>query len=63
MPQEKKDWRALCAAAAEENDSEKVFELTKRLIAALDECESKRRPSPARSTKLPRHASHSGVRG
>jgi hypothetical protein len=32
-----KDWRALCAAAVEEPDSEKVVSLVNQIIQALDD--------------------------
>lgn len=31
------DWRELCAAAAEEPDSEKVFSLVHQILRAFDE--------------------------
>jgi hypothetical protein len=31
------DWRELCAAAAEETDSEKLVDLVDQIIKALDE--------------------------
>ena len=36
-----KDWRELCAEAAEEPDSEKVISLVLRILQAFDECDHK----------------------
>jgi hypothetical protein len=33
----RKDWRQLCAAAAEEPDSEKLISLVNQILQALDE--------------------------
>jgi hypothetical protein len=40
MTQERRDWRELCEAIVEEQDPEKLFELTQQLITALDELKS-----------------------
>jgi hypothetical protein len=36
-----KDWRELCAEAAEEPDSEKVVSLVNQILQAFDECDQK----------------------
>jgi hypothetical protein len=36
-----KDWRHLCAQAAEEPDSEKVVLLVNQILQAFDECDKK----------------------
>jgi hypothetical protein len=38
---EQKDWRELCAEAAEEPDSERVVSLVNQILQALDECDRK----------------------
>jgi hypothetical protein len=40
MSQGKRDWRKLCKAITEEQDSGKLFELIQQLLAALDERKS-----------------------
>jgi hypothetical protein len=37
MSQEKRDWRELCRAIVNEQDSDRLAELAKRLLTALDE--------------------------
>jgi len=36
-----KDWRELCAEAAEEPNSERVFSLVAQILRAFDECDQK----------------------
>ena len=36
MPKNEKDWRELCAAAAEEPDSEKLISLVNQILEAFD---------------------------
>jgi hypothetical protein len=63
MTPEKKDWRELCAAVANELDSERVLDLVEQLVAALDERKSNARfpmshelpvllPTTSRSRKM-----------
>jgi hypothetical protein len=40
MAEERRDWRILCAAVANEKDSLKLLELVEELIAVLDQRES-----------------------
>jgi hypothetical protein len=40
MTPEKKDWRELCAAVANELDSERVLDLVEQLVTALDKRKS-----------------------
>lgn len=50
-----KDWRELCAEAAEEPDSEKVVSLVRRILQAFDECDE-RALSPAPQSRQPKLA-------
>ena len=36
MPKNEKDWRELCAAAAEEPDSEKLISIVNQILEAFD---------------------------
>jgi hypothetical protein len=38
---QERDWRELCARAAEEPDSEKLVSLVNQILQALDECDRK----------------------
>jgi hypothetical protein len=40
MTEERRDWRILCAAVANEKDSLKLLELVEELIAVLDQREA-----------------------
>ena len=46
-----KDWRELCAAAAEEPDSEKLVSLVNEILQAFDE-RDKQCSSPAAQTSI-----------
>jgi hypothetical protein len=41
-----KDWRALCAAASEEPDTEKLLALVHQILRAFDESDQKRMSPP-----------------
>ena len=43
---DRKDWRELCAEAAEEPDSERVVSLVHQILQALDDCDPIRLLSP-----------------
>jgi glucose-6-phosphate dehydrogenase assembly protein OpcA len=47
-----KDWRELCAEAADEPDSEKVVSLVNQILQAFDECDQKL-TSPQRQAGTP----------
>ena len=47
-----KDWRELCAEAADEPDSERVVSLVNQILQAFDECDQKAMP-PQRQDGIP----------
>ncbi|MGA6987261.1 MAG: hypothetical protein WBZ01_14505 [Terriglobales bacterium] len=47
-----KDWRELCAEAADEPDSERVVSLVNQILQAFDECDQKNMP-PQRQADIP----------
>jgi len=47
-----KDWRELCAEAADEPDSERVFSLVNQILQAFDEFDQRHMP-PQRQAGIP----------